>query len=807
MGLLAGAGLLLLVIAGFLTYAHYRTHRFLKELPRKLGADIRQETNSFTWSQTVKGKTIFTVHAAKAIQHKNGKYAMNDVGIVIYGKGEGQASRVDRISGNEFELDQAEGIVRAMGEVHLDLQAPAAADSAVQPTASAPMHDEDLRSAKLIHVKTSNLVYQQKQGVATTDQEIEFEYNGLTGHATGADYSADTGVLLLHSAVKVSGLNNGKPILLTATHGELDRRDRRITLAQARFVTTNRENSDPASRQTVEAKQATAFLRTDGSVEKISGEAVTLTSGDGSRIASQRGEMLLTAASKPASMWMGGDVRYSFKEPGRDARGEASTMRASFDPQGHPAKVILQGGVHLLEHAVPAKNSQPGTERELTAAKVELEMATEPGKRSWLRKATATGNARLRTSEPEKESAGIRQSTIRGDFLTAQFVSQGGKENLASIHGQGSPSLEQRRPDGSVQTSSADILDATFHRAGIDQAVETSYSGGREMLDTAFLSGHVIITGVPGGKHQANGSASGDRAIAQKASYDARTGRVLLTGAVELSDQQSVLWADRVNVNQQTGDASAAGKVKANFQQSPSSDPVHVLADHADLKKSNGTAIFYGAAHPARLWEGASQIEAPVLQFDRARQRLIARGTRSATGATVQTVLVSSGDRNRHREPAVIRITSQEMDYSNEKHTADFTGGVKVDSTDGTMHGKQAIAYFSSSLQATQNSKPTQNPSFLQSGVDRVVVNGDIVIRQRGREATGNKLFYTANDGTFVLTGTEQNPPKVMDTLRGTISGRELRFREQDASVVISNGDANETGPRVRTETRVKKEP
>src|ERR1044072_4354373 len=92
-GLRAGAGLLVLVIAGFLTYAHYRAHRFLAKLPRKLGADIQQETNSFTWSQTVKGRTVFTLHAAKAIQHKNGKYTLRDVAITVYGHGEGD--RVD----------------------------------------------------------------------------------------------------------------------------------------------------------------------------------------------------------------------------------------------------------------------------------------------------------------------------------------------------------------------------------------------------------------------------------------------------------------------------------------------------------------------------------------------------------------------------------------------------------------------------------------------------------------------------------------------------------------------------------------
>src|ERR1700753_4040841 len=95
-GLLAGAGLLVLVTVGFLGYAHLRGRHFLTEIPKKLGADIRQETNAFTYSQTVKGRTIFTVHAAKAIQHSDGKYTLHDVGIVLYGQGGEQTNRVDR---------------------------------------------------------------------------------------------------------------------------------------------------------------------------------------------------------------------------------------------------------------------------------------------------------------------------------------------------------------------------------------------------------------------------------------------------------------------------------------------------------------------------------------------------------------------------------------------------------------------------------------------------------------------------------------------------------------------------------------
>ena len=54
------------------------------------------------------------------------------------------------------------------------------------------------KDAHLIHVTTSGLVYLRKLGVAATDKEIEFAAGGVTGQAVGADYSADTGVVVLH---------------------------------------------------------------------------------------------------------------------------------------------------------------------------------------------------------------------------------------------------------------------------------------------------------------------------------------------------------------------------------------------------------------------------------------------------------------------------------------------------------------------------------------------------------------------------------------------------------------------------------
>src|SRR5271170_862999 len=346
--LLVGAGLLVVVVAAFLGYAHYRKHRYLANLPAKLGIDVRQETNNFTYSQSVQGRTVYTIHAAKAVERSDGKMTLHDVGIVLYGR---QQDRADRIYGNEFEYDQAAGVVRAVGEVHIDLQAPAAADSKgkMDYAAGKDLHGGEADSSggsvaggheskdeRLIHVTTSGLVFLQKLGVAATDKDIEFESGGLTGHAVGADYNSDTGVVVLHSAVKVNGLQHDRPVLLTASHAVLDRQGQTMVLSQAKYVAVGGENGGTEG-QTAQGQHVVVHLRKDGSAERVEAEGeVTLTNGAGGRVTAPRGEMMLNEQNQAQSAVMIGGVKYGSDDPLRKAQGEASEARATFDKKGHP---------------------------------------------------------------------------------------------------------------------------------------------------------------------------------------------------------------------------------------------------------------------------------------------------------------------------------------------------------------------------------------------------------------------------------------------------------------------------------------
>ena len=840
--LLVGAGLLVMVIAGFLGYAHYRAHRFLTNLPKKLGVDIRRETNGYTYSQSVQGRTVYTIHAAKAVERSDGKVTLHDVGIVLYGRNQ---DRDDRIYGKQFEYDQAAEVIRAVGEVHIDLQAPEAADAGKKMDYASGKDlqgngSQEKKDERLVHVTTSGLVFLRKLGVAATDNDIEFESGGLTGHAIGADYNSDTGVLVLHSAVRVNGLQHDRPVAMTASRAELDRPDQKVLLTQARYVSV----SEASCGQTVEAQHVVVHLRKDGSAERVEAEGdVTLTNGEGGKVAAPRGEMMLNAQNQPQSAGMSGGLRYSADDPLRQAQGVAAAGRATFDKAGRLDRVVMVGSVHLQEKVKTAEDANAAwSERELSAGTVELALDADAAGKAQLQDAKASGDARLTVMDVGARDgrAGTTSSELAGDVLTAHFVRIGNADHIAEVHGDGHTMLRKVDVKGVVNTSSADSLVAHFRSAPASSR-GTAHSGTRESsgsgqgadeIASAVEQGNVAMTQLA---LQTPGETAPveERVTAERAVYDGGLQRTTLTGNVQVSDGTSVLWSDHVVTEQQSGDATADGSVKASYRQpGGTGEPVHVQAARAELKHDAQVAIFHGVAgRPARLWQGASQVDAPVLQFEQKQQRLLAHGEGEGTPMAVQTVLVSNGpaaktDSGNAGTKAVvgggktnvIRVQSRELAYSEKARRADFTGGVEVESANGDMRGQQFAVYLQAVVSGVKSEQGTSGEKFgsttgkdrgvaangfMGGSVERVVASGHIEISQPGRRATGEQMVYTASDGMFVLTGTSAVLPKVVDDERGTVTGTSLRFHAGDENVVVSN-EGNNGGQRVRTETRVK---
>lgn len=807
LGLAVGAGLLVLVVAGFLAFAHYRSMLFKANLPGKLGADITREANGYTWSQTVQGRTVFTLHAAKLEQRQNGKYTLHDVGIVLYGR---KQDRTDRIYGKEFEYDQAEGIVRGVGQVHMDLEAPAPANGEHKKAPTGQPGEEE----GVIHVLTSGLVYLEKLQVAATSEDIEFAQGQMKGWAHGADYSADSGVLVLQSAVRLNGLTKGGPVVVTASRAEWNRGEQTLNLKTAKAVT---------SEQTIEAAHAVVDLTTAGQPEKMQAEGrVSVTRNEGGVLNAARANVTFGPNGKAREAQFLGGVTYTDDEAARHTRGQSQDARVNFDGMGQAERMVMTGAAEIEERERGAASEAWNT-RNVAGQTVDVALGPAAGKagRTEIREAHATGAARvLVVNEGSSKTPTAKTTTeMTGDDLKAHFLAG---NRVERVLGAGHTVLHQVNGAGVDEVSSGDTTELVFRAVagGVKKARVGGMQGEAEELVSAVQVGHVS-TVRKHGQVKAGTTVPVmvvEKATADRAAFDADADRVTLTGSVQMTNVSSTLWGGRVVVERGSGDATAEGGVRVNYAQvakdGSDGEPVHVTADHAALKRvamakgvkapSDDTAFFYGVAgKPARLWQGSSQVQAPVLKFEEGMRRLTANGP--GAGMVVHSVLVGSTGKAGKKAPSVVRVASRELVYTDGTREAVFSGGVLAEDTDGSIRSKKVTAYLSSAPAAGEKKDGAVTKKapegFLGGSVERVVSAGDVAIDQPGRHGTGEQLVYTAADQMFVLTGTREAPPKMVDETRGTVTGESIRFHTGDESVVVA-GESIEKGK--RTETRVK---
>src|SRR5208282_2052603 len=248
-----GAILMIATVAGMYFYAQWSLRKAVHTIPAKLGLDIQQTAEGFSISKSEQGRTQFTVSASKAVQFKEGGRAdLHDVKIIVYGK---DASRFDRITGDEFEYDPGSGNVSGKGRVLIDLEAnPEGMRHADQ---SPP---EQIKEP--LHLETDDLVFNKNTGDASATGKVEFQTPQAHGSAVGIKYVAKTGTMNLLSAV-VMTVNRPQPVHLDADRGVITKQPHQV------FLTTVHMSRE---QQEAWSDQATFFLREDNTVDHIVAE-------------------------------------------------------------------------------------------------------------------------------------------------------------------------------------------------------------------------------------------------------------------------------------------------------------------------------------------------------------------------------------------------------------------------------------------------------------------------------------------------------------------------------------------------------
>jgi lipopolysaccharide export system protein LptA len=836
--LVAVAVLLVGVLAAYIGYGRYRQIAALRRILQKSGVHITRDTNGVTYSQSVGGKTIFTLHAAKATQIGDGKWALHDAEMTLYGR---MPERPDHIYGAEFEYDEKEGVARALGEVHMDLEAP---QSVANGKAADPLNAEaHAESTEVIHVRTSGLVYLRRLGVAATDQAVEFRYGGVECTAVGAEFNTNQNILHLLANVQMDGVAHGKPMHMTAARADLDRTTSTANLVEP--VVTSGDGS-------ASAHTAVLNVRKDGSIERLVATGDVLLRTGTQEIGAARLDAVLNERSVPETAKMSGGVTMVDRDARRPMDGKAAQVDVAFDAQGAVKKITGTGGVMLssVDRVAGGGEDVNGLARGLKGqTMVATFVPTTKKSKTRLSDLLVTGDARGRSeslvapSTAAKAGAAktltgtkVKTEQIAADNLHVVFgVGTDGKVSPRRLYGTGHTLLQQDAPMEEREVSTGDTLDATLSSAPVKG------NSGAITIASVVQTGHIEIHSRAADKVLAGGKIeSGEEATASatRAEYNGTSERLTLTGAPRLSDKTATMTAGVVVVDQRTGDAEAHGAVETAMEGSPGSgsgsgsgagsgsgsglsagpQPVtHVLSSSARFVHATQLMEFKGTdAEPAKMWQDASQVDAATLLLDGVRRTFSARPAAPGglvhavfAGKATQAVTAAKTEKKSTSEAGkVVRVSGRKMDYSEAQREATFTGNVRMDGDMGEVTAQQAVVFLSQPKAGTP--KPADsgvtaaNP--LGGSLDRAVAYGDVQLVQPGRQGVGDQLTYTAAMDSFVLTGTAGHPPHIVDAQQGNVTGTTLVFGQSGSTIVV----AGDTAPgksghgRVRTETEVR---
>ncbi|GAA3768162.1 hypothetical protein GCM10022270_31290 [Terriglobus aquaticus] len=750
------------LLVSLIGYARYRALRARLNLPKQLGIDIKSEANGFTISRSGKdGRPLFTIHGSKAIQHQNGITTLRDVAVTLYGPA--GSNRTDSIRGGEFEYDQKNGVLRAMGETLLDV--------GIAEGSNAPAN------AKRLTMQGKGLVFLQKLGLASTKEQIRFQYGASQGEAVGADYDMDTGVVTLQHDVHLHSAENRQTQRIDAAAAQLNRNTRVATLQDA----TVTQGADSMQAPHMVATLRSAPDEHAGTLQKVDASGgVVLHTASGERVQAPELHADVTDQNRLELVTMQGGVRL------QDEQNQGSAEKAVLRFRNGVADHLSLAG-----HAYLQQNEAADRTRTLEGNTIDSTLLSTAGAHVSLGEMHAVGSGRLLVRQPGKHPEEVETTELTSPELVSHAVPGARGSQVHDVEASRGAHLVQDDGAGAVRTTSSDELTATFRPAGKD--------AGSAELDSLVQRGHVVLHETQPARAAQKGEpaqeASTTDATGAQAEYHASTDVLVLTGSPRVSGNGVQLAAERVTIHRETGDAEATGSVRGSVAATfPSGGnrttreggTTQLVGESVRLTHSTGVVLLQGGGTDARLWSSNGQVEAPTIEADRKSNTLHAFGPGAISGAApVRTVLLPASASAASRGPAAAgnanaaskiptRVFSRDLLYrggaAGKPGTAEFRGGVRVLQGEDVITAETATAI----LQPAAATAATSAPGMLAGGVQSMTAEDHVRVQQGARVATGSHLLYTASTRDAVLTGSPGALPVVRDPMQGILTGTQL---------------------------------
>ncbi len=641
---------------------------------------------------------------------------------------------------------------------------------------------EGVQHGRLLKIHTSGVHFDKESGRASTDRAAEFEFDQGTGSATGAEYDPNTRQLHLrtHAILDWRGkTEHAKPMHIEAAEAYYLERESKVVLMQ--WSKLSRED-----------------LKMDAGMS-----TVLMEHNDIKRVDSQSGRGVQDKDGRT--------VDFAADHLGLDF-GEHMVVR-HIEGTDH-AKLI---------------SSSPSGRTTATGNRLDLEFDVSSGE-STLTSAVTSGNSVAESVPAASPGSSAETRILRSD--TIRMKMQPGGKDIASAETDGAATLDflPQRPDQPKRVLQGDKVwiaywaenkIQSFRSTNVTTRTEKPPTGKQPAPPPAITSSKdILATFDPKTSEFARVEQKrdfryneGDReARADSAILEQQKDLMTLEGKARLSDTTGLTSADRIVIDQKSGDFTADGNVASTRQ--PDKDGKssamlstdEVLEARAQRMVSTGHGkdqkIHYEgkAASKALAWQGANRVSADKLDIDRQRHVLEAHGNvmsqfidkpkgDKAKGDNAEDGKAATGAKPGASVYTV--VTAPDLVYSDETRLAFYQGGVELQRPGMTVVSHELRAYL--------------KDSDSDSSLDRAVADGAVkVVSQtaaapgkpaRTRTSTSEHMDYFADDGKVVING---GKPLLVDSIKGKSTGQELQWYANDDTLIVFGVEAEPAQSTIR---------
>lgn len=700
--------------------------------PETLPVNVNAEGKDWVYTQHDGRRPVVEVRARKMRQvAEPSQLELEQVELRIF---DPDGKKYNQVRSTYASFDTDAGILYSDGEVEIALGIPADGSAPEQP----------------VIIRSSGVRFDTTTGTASTERPASFTFGSGEGRSIGASYDPRWGDLRMHSEVVLNWRGEGpQGKLMTVEAGQLVYKEDHSKVYLSPWSRLTRETLS------LEAGNSTVTLE-DGAIRVV--DAV--------------------------------DARGSDRYPARRIEYAANHLILNFTPEGEMEKIVGEGDAKLVSVSETTRTT-------VTSDQIFLDFElSEDG--SYLKTALAMGDSALESWPRPRAGAPLAATRLMRAEVIKTIMRPGGEEvETIETHTPGTveflpnqPGQKHRRLDGErlwIHYGAGNRI-RSFRAINVATRTDNEPSDGQDapppsltwskdlLADFDEQTAEIIRLEQWGDFRYQQGT---QKATADRAVLDARRNLINLDGKARVWDETGSTAADRILLDQDTGDFTAAGHVSSTRlpekQQFPGGmlamdESLHATADRMVTTAGNASIVYEGKAV---LWQGSNRLQADRIEIDRQQGMLRANGhvvsqfaDKRETSTTVYTV-----------------VHALELTYSEQDRLAHYRKQVRLDRAGMRITAREVRVFF-------KETDGDQSPEKAGANLDYALADGEVKIVHKSEDRTrtgfADHAEYYVGEEKVVLSG---GRPRMVDSLRGTTQGRQLTYFARNDRLLVEGAE------------------